>query len=152
MYMFLQEYTEEFRDIAKGIKTKEALPTAPITLIHQRPVAEDLHVIWVFVLFLLCFFLSFPSPNCFDFNFKLELRFTHTLVAHTLNVDQRISGQTCTYFIFWLELYFRLRNLKLVELSRFVVLFPVGIPYCSVDSAVLFLNQSQFRLVACFLK
>ncbi|EDS38054.1 membrane traffic protein [Culex quinquefasciatus] len=37
------EYTEEFRDIAKGIKTKEALPTAPITLIHQRPVAEDLH-------------------------------------------------------------------------------------------------------------
>lgn len=37
------EYTEEFRDIAKGIKTKEALPTAPITLIHQRPVNEDLH-------------------------------------------------------------------------------------------------------------
>lgn len=37
------EYTEEFRDIAKGIKSKEALPAAPITLIHQRPVAEDLH-------------------------------------------------------------------------------------------------------------
>ncbi|XP_040163008.1 protein kinase C and casein kinase II substrate protein 3 isoform X1 [Anopheles arabiensis] len=37
------EYTEEFRDIAKGIKSKEALPAAPITLIHQRPVAEDVH-------------------------------------------------------------------------------------------------------------
>jgi len=37
------EYTEEFRDIAKGIKSKEALPAAPITLIHQRPVNEDLH-------------------------------------------------------------------------------------------------------------
>lgn len=37
------EYTEEFRDIAKGNKSKEALPAAPITLINQRPVAEDLH-------------------------------------------------------------------------------------------------------------
>lgn len=36
------EYTEEFRDIARGIKSKEALPTAPITLIHQRPVSDDL--------------------------------------------------------------------------------------------------------------
>lgn len=35
------EYTEEFREIAKGIKSKEALPTAPITLINQRPVDED---------------------------------------------------------------------------------------------------------------
>lgn len=41
---FLQEYTEEFRDIAKGNKSKEALPAAPITLINQRPVAEDVHV------------------------------------------------------------------------------------------------------------
>lgn len=41
-----QEYTEEFRDIAKGIKSKEALPTAPITLINQRAVDEDLHVSW----------------------------------------------------------------------------------------------------------
>lgn len=39
-----QEYTEEFRDIAKGNKSKEALPAAPITLINQRPVAEDVHV------------------------------------------------------------------------------------------------------------
>uniref|UniRef100_A0A6B2E630 Putative adaptor protein pacsin n=1 Tax=Phlebotomus kandelakii TaxID=1109342 RepID=A0A6B2E630_9DIPT len=37
------EYTEEFRDIAKGNKSKEALPAAPITLIHQRPVGDDLH-------------------------------------------------------------------------------------------------------------
>lgn len=43
----LQEYTEEFRDIAKGNKSKEALPAAPITLINQRPVAEeDVHVSW----------------------------------------------------------------------------------------------------------
>lgn len=36
-----QEYTEEFRDIAKG-KSKEAIPG--IMLINQRPVGEDLHV------------------------------------------------------------------------------------------------------------
>lgn len=36
-----EEYTEEFRDISKG-KSKEALPAGPITLIHQRPVGEDL--------------------------------------------------------------------------------------------------------------
>lgn len=40
----LKEYTEEFRDIAKGNKSKEALPAAPITLIHQRPVGEELPV------------------------------------------------------------------------------------------------------------
>lgn len=40
-----QEYTEEFRDIAKG-KSKESLPAGPITLINQRPVGEDLHVIF----------------------------------------------------------------------------------------------------------
>lgn len=43
-FRFIQEYTEEFRDIAKGNKSKEALPAAPITLINQRPVAEDVHV------------------------------------------------------------------------------------------------------------
>ncbi|XP_036326282.1 protein kinase C and casein kinase substrate in neurons protein 1 [Rhagoletis pomonella] len=37
------EYTEEFRDIAKGSKSKEALPAAAITLINQRPVSEDPH-------------------------------------------------------------------------------------------------------------
>uniref|UniRef100_A0A336LU36 CSON009988 protein n=1 Tax=Culicoides sonorensis TaxID=179676 RepID=A0A336LU36_CULSO len=37
------EYTEEFREIAKGIKSKEALPVAAITLINQRSVDEDLH-------------------------------------------------------------------------------------------------------------
>lgn len=42
--ILFQEYTEEFRDIAKGSKSKEALPAAPITLINQRPVNEDLHV------------------------------------------------------------------------------------------------------------
>ncbi|PZC71405.1 hypothetical protein B5X24_HaOG213496 [Helicoverpa armigera] len=36
----LMEYTEEFRDIAKG-KSKESLPTGPITLLNQRPVSED---------------------------------------------------------------------------------------------------------------
>ncbi|KPJ06998.1 Antigen EG13 [Papilio machaon] len=35
-----KEYTEEFRDIAKG-KSKESLPTGPITLLNQRPVSED---------------------------------------------------------------------------------------------------------------
>lgn len=50
-----QEYTEEFRDIAKGNKSKEALPAAPITLIHQRPVGEELPVCMPFV-FLLCEF------------------------------------------------------------------------------------------------
>lgn len=44
LLVFLKEYTEEFRDIAKGSKSKEALPAAPITLINQRPVNEDLHV------------------------------------------------------------------------------------------------------------
>ncbi|XP_063622818.1 protein kinase C and casein kinase substrate in neurons protein 1 isoform X2 [Cydia splendana] len=34
-----EEYTEEFREIAKG--KKESLPTAPITLLNQRPVSED---------------------------------------------------------------------------------------------------------------
>lgn len=38
------EYSEEFRDIAKGIKSKEALPANQITLINQRPVAEDVPV------------------------------------------------------------------------------------------------------------
>ncbi|XP_066592674.1 protein kinase C and casein kinase substrate in neurons protein 1 isoform X2 [Prorops nasuta] len=38
-----EDYTEEFRDITKGTKSKEALPAGPITLINQRPVGEDLH-------------------------------------------------------------------------------------------------------------
>uniref|UniRef100_A0A1B6EDW3 Protein kinase C and casein kinase substrate in neurons protein 2 n=1 Tax=Clastoptera arizonana TaxID=38151 RepID=A0A1B6EDW3_9HEMI len=37
-----EDYTEEFRDIAKG-KSKDALPAGSITLINQRPVGEDLH-------------------------------------------------------------------------------------------------------------
>uniref|UniRef100_A0A1B6MP57 SH3 domain-containing protein n=2 Tax=Graphocephala atropunctata TaxID=36148 RepID=A0A1B6MP57_9HEMI len=37
-----EDYTEEFRDIAKG-KSKEALPAGSITLINQRPVGEDTH-------------------------------------------------------------------------------------------------------------
>ncbi|KAL3266440.1 hypothetical protein HHI36_010612 [Cryptolaemus montrouzieri] len=36
-----EDYTEEFRDIHKG-KSKDA-PATGITLIHQRPVGEDLH-------------------------------------------------------------------------------------------------------------
>lgn len=56
-----QEYTEEFRDIAKGNKSKEALPAAPITLIHQRPVGEELPVCMSFVLNIFLFqFFSCP--------------------------------------------------------------------------------------------
>jgi hypothetical protein len=44
-----QEYTEEFRDIAKG-RSKEAIPG--IMLINQRPVGEDLHVNGFFLFFL----------------------------------------------------------------------------------------------------
>jgi len=40
----MQDYTEEFREITKGSKSKEALPAGSITLINQRPVGEDLHV------------------------------------------------------------------------------------------------------------
>lgn len=38
-----EDYSEEFRDITKGSKLKEALPAGSITLINQRPVGEDLH-------------------------------------------------------------------------------------------------------------
>jgi hypothetical protein len=44
-----QEYTEEFRDIAKG-RSKEAIPG--IMLINQRPVGEDLHVTGLSILLL----------------------------------------------------------------------------------------------------
>jgi hypothetical protein len=47
--LFTQDYTEEFRDITKGSKSKEALPAGSITLINQRPVGEDLHVKLFFV-------------------------------------------------------------------------------------------------------
>lgn len=46
--LFTQDYTEEFRDIAKGTKSKEAIPAGSITLINQRPVGEDLHVKFYF--------------------------------------------------------------------------------------------------------
>lgn len=46
----MQDYTEEFRDITKGSKSKEALPAGSITLINQRPVGEDLHVKFLFCL------------------------------------------------------------------------------------------------------
>ncbi|XP_026467164.1 protein kinase C and casein kinase substrate in neurons protein 1 isoform X2 [Ctenocephalides felis] len=39
-----EEYTEEFREIAKG-KTKDPLPTAPIMLINQRTVGEELVIV-----------------------------------------------------------------------------------------------------------
>lgn len=74
----MQEYTEEFRDITKGTKSKESLPVAPITLINQRPVGDDLHVCawflfsfsspfefhWVFIDYLLL--LIFPFLGRFD--------------------------------------------------------------------------------------
>lgn len=44
--VIIQDYTEEFREITKGSKSKEALPAGSITLINQRPVGEDLHVIF----------------------------------------------------------------------------------------------------------
>lgn len=43
MVVFVQDYTEEFRDISKG-KSKESLPAGSITLINQRPVGDELHV------------------------------------------------------------------------------------------------------------
>lgn len=52
-----QDYTEEFRDITKGSKSKEALPAGSITLINQRPVGEDVHVKFCYVLHLsICLF------------------------------------------------------------------------------------------------
>ncbi|XP_074108957.1 protein kinase C and casein kinase substrate in neurons protein Synd isoform X2 [Cotesia typhae] len=42
-FLKLTDYTEEFREIAKGNKSKEAIPVGSITLINQRPVGEDLH-------------------------------------------------------------------------------------------------------------
>lgn len=54
--MAVQEYTEEFRDITKGAKSKESLPVAPITLIHQRPVGDDLHVRTVVFIYLILYF------------------------------------------------------------------------------------------------
>lgn len=45
----MQDYTEEFREITKGSKSKEALPAGSITLINQRPVGEDLHVKFCYV-------------------------------------------------------------------------------------------------------
>lgn len=50
--LLIQDYTEEFREIAKGNKSKEAIPVGSITLINQRPVGEDLHVKFYFILFL----------------------------------------------------------------------------------------------------
>lgn len=44
LFYLTQDYAEEFRDITKGSKSKEALPAGSITLINQRPVGEDLHV------------------------------------------------------------------------------------------------------------
>lgn len=80
-HRLLQEYTEEFRDIAKGIKSKEALPAAPITLIHQRPVAEDVHVIVSLIFF-------FVLSICFIFH-------TH-FITHT---NTRSHAQTFHSFI-----------------------------------------------------
>lgn len=67
-----QEYTEEFREIAKGNKSKEALPAAPITLINQRPVNDELPV----CMRLLFFFFPFTFC-CFDYFFQIgvEIRF-----------------------------------------------------------------------------
>lgn len=65
---FIQDYTEEFRDISKG-KVKESIPAGSITLINQRPVGEDLpHVCFIFA----CFF----SPRCFIISF-IFLNFSH---------------------------------------------------------------------------
>lgn len=69
-----QEYTEEFREIAKGNKSKEALPAAPITLINQRPVNDELPVcmrlLFFFVPLILLFVqikveISFRRAVCF---------------------------------------------------------------------------------------
>ncbi|KAL5278969.1 PACSIN3 family protein [Megaselia abdita] len=85
------EYTEEFRDIAKGSRTKEALPTAPITLINQRPVGEDLHVCMFFILRKHIYF------------FKLSLLF----LPISLGVVLVLIWANCLLFLFE---YFRITH------------------------------------------
>ena len=60
-YIFIQEYTEEFRDIAGKSTKKLGGPVTDqgITLINQRHVGDDLPVI------LFYFFLYFNSSFCF---------------------------------------------------------------------------------------
>lgn len=78
----IQEYTEEFREIAKGNKSKEALPAGPITLIHQRPVGEELpvcmrllHYFFFFVFFFhIHFKFSFSFSNISIFDFGIQIR------------------------------------------------------------------------------
>lgn len=67
-----QDYTEEFRDIAKGSKSKEALPAGSITLINQRPVGEDVHVKF-------CYVLHYQnSPAFYTYLSRHQRRFMHT--------------------------------------------------------------------------
>lgn len=65
----MQDYTEEFREITKGSKSKEALPAGSITLINQRPVGEDLHVKF-------CLHVTHTSRqshfNCFQHNTRIQ--------------------------------------------------------------------------------
>ncbi|XP_057336255.1 protein kinase C and casein kinase substrate in neurons protein 2 isoform X2 [Microplitis mediator] len=75
-----EDYTEEFRDIAKGTKSKEAIPAGSITLINQRPVGEDSH--------------DFPpvnkarvktSPRMIPSDINRASRGSDTLESHTLS-------------------------------------------------------------------
>jgi len=75
----MQDYTEEFREITKGSKSKEALPAGSITLINQRPVGEDLHV---------KFCLHTLHTDAITRN--LILTFVHTPIAKPLSTIIRL--------------------------------------------------------------
>ena len=65
-----QEYTEEFRDIAAG-KVKKGPSVVGdqgnITLLHQRPVGDDLPVIMTF-LFVLPHFVEWETDTIYSMN------------------------------------------------------------------------------------
>jgi hypothetical protein len=92
-----QEYTEEFRDIAKG-KSKEAIPG--IMLINQRTVGEELHVIGLSV-FILQYFsnevfkciILLKMCECFELN---------RLISVEINISDalHVGGHKCYVFLF----------------------------------------------------
>lgn len=74
----MQDYTEEFRDITKGAKSKESLPAGSITLINQRPVGEDSHVIFFFVYYIFVYNqldVLYFTLSSFVYNFIVALHF-----------------------------------------------------------------------------
>ncbi|XP_046665958.1 protein kinase C and casein kinase substrate in neurons protein 1 isoform X3 [Homalodisca vitripennis] len=74
-----EDYTEEFRDIAKG-KSKEALPAGSITLINQRPVGEDTH--------------EFPPVNHKSSNKKVAPVSTQVSTNRTISTESSESKKS----------------------------------------------------------